>query len=105
MHEWAICGQAWTGSSFSVAGPVVTTYGSGGPAMAATRILEGSGLSALMRLTTSETLSSVPSSADLHVPVSVVPFAAGVRGGRAPPQRWPNSLQRYDASGPSGSLT
>src|SRR5262249_42592216 len=67
--------------------------------------LGGSGLSILMRLTTSETFSSVPSSADLHVPVSTVPPAAGVRGGRAPPHRWPNSLQRYDASGPSWSLT
>src|SRR5262245_36999577 len=102
MQECSTCGHVCCGSSLSVAGPPATAYGEGGPAIAATKTFAGSGLSALSRSMTSATLSNVPSSAETQVPRSLCVVTA--RGGFAPPQRCPSSLQRYDAKGPSGSL-
>ena len=89
-------------------------YGVVGPVMAATKIWFGSVLRSLRNLTSSgmRVSRSVglapagqgPSSFDTQ-PVSP---SMGPRGGGASCpfciQRWPNSLQRNDQSGPSGSL-
>src|SRR6185436_12618278 len=84
----------------------VTVYGADGPAIAATTIsLSGAAFSALMRATNSATGTSNPShSADVQLccgTIAVTELLGASRGGFAPLQRWPNSLQRKFCGGPS----
>ena len=103
MHECAICGHGHDASPHDVSAIggafQCTWYGVDGPAIAATKIsLAGAAFSALMRAANSATGISTPSHSDdvqfCSVTVSpTCPFGA-MRGGRAPLQTWPNSLQR-----------
>src|SRR5262249_42600405 len=77
---------------------------SGGPAMAATKIVLGSSLRPLIWSTRVWTGISWPcSSAGTQAPAGME--KAIVREGGAPLQRGPYSLQRYGHSGPSAPLT
>src|SRR6476659_9779137 len=65
--------------------------------------IDGSGFSDWKKLASSETRMGTPSSAEWQS-VSVTAVVP-MRGGFTPPHRCPNSLQRNEASGPSGSAS
>src|SRR5262245_46395593 len=86
---------------------MTTVKGPVGAAMAETRICTGEGLrawSALRKCETGVSECSGSLCARPSLETQLVSGPAGMRGGGCPLQRMPNSVQRYEASGPSVSL-
>src|SRR5262249_31197889 len=87
-----------------------TVYGVAGPVIAPTTIsLDGAAFRALMRAASSATDTSVPAHSDdvqfCSVTVALMSLLGAIRGGRTSLHRWPNSLQRKFAGGPSCDAT